>query len=94
MIDGIIGQTDKNFLKDLIIYKKTLAQRNALLKMNHQKIKFDVNVLDIYDESLINLGNMIYEKRKAKTRIETLPGLTIFFKTLFKMRIKIILLVP
>ena len=65
LIDGIIGQTDKNFLKDLIIYKKTLAQRNALLKMNHQKIKFDVNVLDIYDESLINLGNMIYEKRKS-----------------------------
>ena len=32
LIDGIIGQIDRKFLIDLIIFKKTLAQRNALLK--------------------------------------------------------------
>ena len=65
LMDGIIGQTDKIFLKDLIAYKKTLTQRNALLKMNYQKRNLDINVLEIYDESLINLGNIIHEKRKS-----------------------------
>ena len=37
LMDGIIGQADKKFLKDLISYKKILKQRNALLKMNYHK---------------------------------------------------------
>ena len=64
LMDGIIGQTDKKFLKDLISYKKILLQRNALLKMNYKKSKLDAGVLEIYDENLIELGNIIHEKRR------------------------------
>ena len=65
LIDSIIGQTDKNFLKELISYKKVLLQRNALLKMNNKKNKLDLGVLEIYNERLIYLGDIIYEKRKS-----------------------------
>ena len=65
LMDGIIGQTDSKFLNDLIIYKRILTQRNALLKMNYEKRTLDVGVLDIYDEKLINLGNRIHKKRKS-----------------------------
>ena len=64
LIDGIIGQIDRKFLIDLIIFKKTLAQRNALLKMNHHR-KIDKNILEIYDETLIESGSKIYKKRKT-----------------------------
>ena len=63
LIDGIIGQTDSKFLNDLIIYKRILTQRNALLKMNYEKRTLDVGVLDIYDDKLINTGNRIHKKR-------------------------------
>ena len=65
LMDGIIGQADKKFLKDLMNYKKNLLQRNALLKMNDRKNKLDVGVLEIYNEQLVKLGNMIYEKRRS-----------------------------
>ena len=71
LMDGIIGQADKKFLKDLISYKKTLTQRNALLKLNYQKKKLDIGLLDIYDESLIDIGNRIHEKRKSFLEIYT-----------------------
>ena len=53
LMDGIISQTDKKFLADLISYKRILEQRNALLKMNYKKPKLDMGVLEIYDEKLL-----------------------------------------
>ena len=69
LIDGIISQTDKKFLADLISYKRILEQRNALLKMNYKNPKLDMGVLEIYDEKIIDLGNIIHEKRKLFTDI-------------------------
>ena len=65
LMDGIIGQTDKKFLTDLISYKRILEQRNALLKMNYKKSKLDIGVLEMYDEKLIDLGNIIFEKEDS-----------------------------
>ena len=51
-IDGIISQTDKEYLNNLIDYNKTLKQRNALLKMffdNSENVK---KTIDIYDSQL------------------------------------------
>ena len=64
LMDGIIGQTDKYFLIDLINYKKIIVQRNAMLKMSYKKSKLDIGVIEVYDERLVDLGNRIYEKRK------------------------------
>lgn len=69
LMDGIIGQTDKNFLKNLITYKKILLQRNALLKMKYKRSKLDIGVLEIYDEKLIDLGNKIHKKRKSFIKV-------------------------
>tara|TARA_B100001287_G_scaffold264830_1_gene257088 strand:+ start:253 stop:1332 length:1080 start_codon:yes stop_codon:yes gene_type:complete len=68
LMDSIIVQTDKKFLRELIDYNKILAQRNALLKIN-QKGKLDHTILEIYDEKLIETGNIIYEKRKSFMKI-------------------------
>ena len=64
-IDGVMGQTNKAYLKDLLQYKKTLAQRNALLKYFVANQTFDQETLSIYDTQLIQLGTRIYEKRKS-----------------------------
>ena len=63
-IDGVMGQTDKAYLKNLLQYNKALAQRNALLKYFVANQTFDQETLSIYDEQLIQLGTTIYNKRK------------------------------
>ena len=64
-IDGVMGQTDQVYLKDLLQYNKALAQRNALLKYFVANQTFDQDTLSIYDEQLIQLGTTIYSKRKS-----------------------------
>ncbi len=61
-VDSIISIFDKQYLIDLVAYKKILVQRNSLLK---QKQNFGEEILKIYDEKLINLAPKIYEKRKS-----------------------------
>ena len=48
-IDGIISQTDKEYLNSLIDYNKTLKQRNALLKMFYNNAQNIKKTIDIYD---------------------------------------------
>ena len=64
-IDGVIGQTDKIYLKNLSDYNKILAQRNALLKFFAQNRTFDGDTLAIYNHQLSELAHPIYQKRKA-----------------------------
>jgi DNA replication and repair protein RecF len=63
-IDGVMGQTDQTYLKDLLQYNKALAQRNALLKYFVANQTFDQDTLSIYDEQLVQLGTTIFSKRK------------------------------
>ncbi len=57
-----IGQKDKEYLYDLLNYKKILRQRNELLK------KADLGTIkeeiDIWDASLSEYGQKVIEKRK------------------------------
>lgn len=64
-IDTVISLTDANYLDQLIIYNKTLLNRNALLKQIADTGKYDPNLLSIFDDQLIASGNKIFEKRKA-----------------------------
>ena len=64
-IDGVIGQTDKTYLKILSDYNKILAQRNALLKFFAQNRTFDGDTLAIYNHQMSELAHPIHEKRKA-----------------------------
>ena len=64
-MDGVISQSDKGYLHDLINYNKVLAQRNSLLKYFALNHTFDSDTLSIYDAQLHQLGSGIHEKRTA-----------------------------
>ena len=64
-IDGVISQQDKTYLQKLISYNKVVSQRNALLKYFAANRTFDALNLKIYDDQLISLGNVIFDKRKT-----------------------------
>ena len=60
-LDYILTQTDKNYNKTLIAYKRVLKQRNALLD------GYDVNIIRrqifFWDVQLADLASDIYQKR-------------------------------
>lgn len=62
-LDGMISQTDSEYLFNIIQYQKTLKQRNALLKYFQKNRTFDLDSLEIYNEPLIKFGSKIFEKR-------------------------------
>lgn len=64
-VDGVISQSDNLYLNSLINYGKLLAQRNSLLKYFAANNTFDRDTLSVYDGQLEELGNVLYEKRKA-----------------------------
>ena len=64
-MDGVLSQTDTEYLNLLLNYNKTLAQRNALLKYFAANHTFDAANLNIYNEQLHEFGSAIYAKRKA-----------------------------
>lgn len=64
-IDGVISQSDKEYLSSLIAYNKVLAQRNALLKYFAANHTFDQTALMVYNEQLQTHGTVIFKKRNA-----------------------------
>ena len=63
-MDGVISQSDKSYLANLLQYSKVLSQRNALLKYFAANNTFDQDTLSVYNEQLCQYGNPIFEKRK------------------------------
>ncbi|MDE6451476.1 MAG: DNA replication and repair protein RecF, partial [Odoribacter sp.] len=62
LIDGIISQCDRNYLRHLIRYNKALQQRNSLLKSAAGKY-LDPEVLEIWNEQLAESGGCIMQMR-------------------------------
>ena len=62
-LDIMISQLRPNYMHILSLYNKTLDQRNNYLKQIKTENK-DENLLDIWDEKLIEYGLKIYEYRK------------------------------
>ena len=62
-IDGVISQSNSEYLQTLIKYNKVLAQRNALLKYFAANHTFNETTIAVYDEQLATYGTYIYEKR-------------------------------
>ena len=63
-IDGVISQSDKEYLQTLIKYNKILAQRNSLLKYFAANRTFDDKALTVYNEQLSTFGTAIFKKRE------------------------------
>jgi DNA replication and repair protein RecF len=64
-MDGVISQSDKGYLQNLIKYNKVLSQRNSLLKYFAVNQTFDATTLSVYNEQLVEYGTPIFEKRAA-----------------------------
>ena len=62
LVDGIISQSDRNYLYLLIRYNKALQQRNSLLRAAEGK-EIDAAMLDVWDEQLLACGEKILEQR-------------------------------
>ena len=62
-LDIMISQLRPNYMHVLTLYLKTLEQRNNYLKQIKIENK-EENLLDIWDEKLIEYGMKIYEYRK------------------------------
>lgn len=62
-MDGVIAQSDKKYLQDLIKYNRVLAQRNSLLKYFAANRTFDAATLSVYNDQLHAYGTDIFNKR-------------------------------
>ncbi|WP_224484482.1 DNA replication/repair protein RecF [Robertkochia aurantiaca] len=80
-MDGVIAQSDKTYLHNLIRYNKVVAQRNSLLKYFAANHTFEPETLSVYNAQMIQYGVPIFESRKAflkafipifKSRYETI----------------------
>lgn len=63
-MDGVISQGDKLYLDTLLKYNKVLSQRNALLKYFAANRTYDETSLEVYDDQIIELGTLIFQKRQ------------------------------
>lgn len=78
-IDSIISQHDRQYLEVLMKYNKVLLQRNSLLKQFQEYRLFDQESIDVWDAQLIELGNIIHEKRENFI-LDFLPRFQHFFE--------------
>lgn len=62
-MDGVISQYNQNYLDDLLKYNRALLQRNNLLKHFAAERKFDNELLDVWDNQLIEYGYRIHQQR-------------------------------
>ncbi|MFT5581175.1 MAG: DNA replication and repair protein RecF [Psychromonas sp.] len=62
-MDGIIAQSNKEYLSDLQRYAKVIDQRNALLKNMYESRLFDKESIEVWDHQLEIYATKIYEVR-------------------------------
>lgn len=81
-LDATLSQLYPEYLSDLVIYNKVLAQRNALLRSFYENRSFDAALLETYDERLIRHGMPIHGQRKAFVE-KLLPLFSGYYRQLF-----------
>ncbi|SIQ80525.1 DNA replication/repair protein RecF [Maribacter ulvicola] len=64
-IDGVISQSDKSYLQNLMNYNKVVSQRNALLKYFAANRTFNTDTLAVYNEQMETYGTEIFNKRTS-----------------------------
>lgn len=62
-MDGIISQENNSYLTTLLNYNRALQQRNLLLKHFAREHHFDRDAIEIWDEKLIEYGEVIFKHR-------------------------------
>lgn len=80
-IDTLISQVDAEYLQQLIVYNKVLAQRNSFLKNESSKNTFDTGLLEVFDAQLISPGQYIHQTRKQFSN-QLIPLIRDFYKSI------------
>jgi len=80
-MDGVISQQDRTYLDALQKYNKCIDQRNTLLRTMNKTRKFDSERMAPWNTQLIELGNLIFLKRK-KFIDEFIPCFINFYEDL------------
>ena len=62
-VDGVIAQTDRQYLEHLIQYNKALDQRNRLLKQMWDDRQWEEQMVEVWDEQLCRHGDYLYDAR-------------------------------
>ncbi|QHV95459.1 DNA replication/repair protein RecF [Spirosoma endbachense] len=62
--DGVLSQLDAEYLRNYLTYQQVLKQRNSLLKLFAERNQVDNDLLDTYDEPLLDLGQKIHDRRQ------------------------------
>ncbi len=65
--DSILCQLDSEYLSNLLKYNYNLRQRNSLLKQFNRSQKIDYDLLEKYNQYLIQYGQAIYVSRSEFT---------------------------
>ena len=79
LADTILCQLDAQYLQQLMLYNKVLAQRNSLLKQFAEKGITDEMLLQVLNEQLTLPGNYVFEKRKIFA-VQFIPMVEDFYK--------------
>jgi DNA replication and repair protein RecF len=64
-MDTLISQVDAEYLQQLIVYNKVLAQRNSFLKNEAFKSNFDTGLLEVLDQQLVPPAIYIHKTREV-----------------------------
>lgn len=80
-VDGILGQTDRQYLEALLQYSRVLLQRNAWLKMEAVQPSLNSHALDYYNQELAHSGKYLYQRR-SEFLTRFVPLLNSYYKEL------------
>ena len=64
-LDAVISQFDRAYLDAVLGYNRALLQRNMLLRQFGEQRFFDPELLELWDEKLVPLGERIGEGRRS-----------------------------
>ena len=80
-LDTLISQVDAEYLQQLILYNRILAQRNSYLKNEFVKNTFDTGLIEVLDQQLLGPGNYIYKIRSSFSK-RLLPLVQGFYQSI------------
>lgn len=69
LMDSFIGQLDRTYVENMGFYKKIITQRKSLLELAFKNRRLDIDLLDSYNQQLVEPANYIFETRKKFSEI-------------------------
>ena len=67
-MNAVVAQSDTEYLECLVRYNRALIQRNVLLKNFARSGNYQSDLLEVWDQQLLQNGPYIYQKRKEFIR--------------------------